>query len=236
MTEVIAVPMIWLLGECNQIFGNYAVSIVLFTLLTKIILFPVSLWTQRNGIKMVALTPELNRLRIKYYGDKDAIAEETQALYQRERYHPLASTVPMFIQLALLIGVFGAVRTLMEGTESMLSAYPAQTGGITLLMPLAAGCSALLLGLAQNRLNPLQREQTPAGQWMTNGLSVAISLALGAFVPMGVGVYWIASNLLTIVQQVVLNAVLPPEKYIDYEVLAASRKELSDMDLSLIHI
>ena len=140
MTEVIADPMIWLLGECNQIFGNYAVSIVLFTLLTKIILFPVSLWTQRNGIKMVALTPELNRLRIKYYGDKDAIAEETQALYQRERYHPLASTVPMFIQLALLIGVIGAVRTLMEGTESMLSAYPAQTGGITLLMPLASVC------------------------------------------------------------------------------------------------
>lgn len=218
------------LHTCHTVAGSYAAAIILFTLLTKLILSPVSLWTHRNGLKMVSLTPEVNRLKIKYYGDKDAVAEETQALYKREGYHPLASTIPMFIQLALLIGVIGAVRSLLAGTESMLSVYPAQLGGITLLMPVAAGCSALVLGLAQNRLNPLQREQTPASQWATNGLSIAISLALGAFVPMGVGVYWIASNLLTIVQQLVLNAVLPPEKHIDYEALAESREELSAMD------
>lgn len=228
--------LIRLLGLCYNMTGSYTQSIVIFTLVTKIILFPVSLWTQRNGLKMVALTPELNRLKIKYYGDKDTIAEETQALYKREGYHPLASTIPMFIQLALLIGVIGAVRALLEGKESMLSLYPAQTGGITLLMPLAAGCSALLLGLAQNHLNPLQREQTPAGQWMTNGLSIAISLALGAFVPMGVGVYWIASNLLTIVQQLALNIILPPKKYIDYDALEAGRKELGAMDSLSAHV
>lgn len=65
---------------------------------------------------------------------------------------------------------------------------------------------------------------------MTNGLSVLISLALGAFVPMGVGVYWIASNLLTIVQQIVLNAVMPPGKYVDYATLAESRMELDKLD------
>ncbi len=213
---------------CYQLLGDYELAIILFTLLTKAILFPVSLWTHRNSLRMVALTPELNRVKVKYYGDRDTIAEETQALYKREGYHPLASTIPMFIQLALLIGVIGAVREILDGTESMLSAYPAQTGGITLLMPLAAGCAALALGLAQNRLNPLQREQTKAGQWMTNGLSIAISLALGAFVPIGVGVYWIASNLLTIVQQILLNAVMPPRKYIDYTTLEKSRRELDE--------
>ena len=228
--DLISIPLKYLFLLGYRLIPNYPGTIVIFTLLTKVVLFPVSLWTQRNGIKMVALTPELNRLKIKYYGDKDTIAEETQELYKRKGYHPLAGTVPMFIQLALLIGVIGAVRTLLEGTESMLSVYPAQTGGITLLMPVAAGCSALMLGLAQNHLNPLQREQSPVSQWMTNGLSIAISLALGAFVPMGVGVYWIASNLLTIVQQVLLNAVLPPKKYIDYEALAESRKELAAMD------
>ena len=222
--------MSYILLRCYRVFNYYTISIVIFTLLAKIILFPITLWTHRNSLKMVALTPELNRLKIKYYGDKDTIAEETQSLYKREHYHPLASTIPMFIQLALLIGVIGAVRELLAGTESMLSVYPAQAGGMTLLMPVAAGCSALLLGLAQNRLNPLQREQTRAGQWMTNGLSIAISLALGAFVPMGVGVYWIASNLLTILQQLVLNAVMRPEKYVNYEDLRQSQKELAEMD------
>lgn len=228
--SAIQCPMTWLLGICYSFAGGYAASIVLFTLLTKIILFPVSLWTQRNSIKMVELSPELNALKIKYYGDKDAIAGETQALYKRKGYHPLASIIPMFIQLFLLIGVIGAVRELMEGTDSVLSLMPFQAGGATLLIPLAAGLSALALGLAQNRLNPLQREQTLASQWGTNGFSIAISLALGAFVPMGVGIYWIASNLLTIVQQVVLNIVMPPKKYVDYDALAKSKQELAKIE------
>ena len=180
----------------------------MFTLLIKIILLPVTLYTHQNSLKMVSLMPSLNRLQVKYYGDKDTIAEETQRLYKQEGYHPILSTIPMFIQLALLIGIIGAVRELLTGTESLLSVYPSQLGGINLLMPLAAGGSALLLGLAQNRFNPLQREQAKASQWMTNGLSIGISLMLGAFVPMGVGIYWIASNLFTISQQLLFNAIM----------------------------
>jgi len=204
-------------------------AIVLFTLITKIILFPVSLWTGRNSLKMVALMPELNRLKIRYYGDRDTIAEETQKLYRREHYHPLASTIPMFIQLALLIGVIGAVSDLLGTSENMLSLVPSRTGRTAPLMPLGAGLAALTLGLAQNRLNPLQREQRPAEQWLTNGFSIAISLILGAFVPIGVGVYWISSNLFTILQQLALNAMLPPEKYIDYTALEKSRRELDKL-------
>ncbi len=219
-----------ILNPCYNITGSYVVAIALFTLLTKVILFPVSLWTQRNSIKMVELTPELNTLKIKYYGDRDTIAEETQTLYKRAGYHPLASTIPLFIQLALLIGVIGAVRELLAGTDSQLSVYPSQAGGITLLVPLAAGLAALALGLAQNHLNPLQREQPPASQWMTNGLSIAISLALGAFVPVGVGLYWIFSNLFTILQQLVLNAVMPAKRYVDYEALKRSKAELASIE------
>lgn len=219
-----------LIGVCYDFFGSYGLAIVLFTIFTKVILFPVSIWTQRNSIKMVALMPELNHLKIKYYGDKDTIAEETQALYKKTGYHPLANIIPLFIQLVLLIGVIGAVRSLLAGTKSLLSVTPSEAGGFILLIPLMAGMSAFALGLVQNRLNPIQREQTKAEQWMTNGFSIAISLALGAFVPMGVGIYWIASNLLTIVQQIVLNTVMPPKKYVDYGALAKSKTELAEIE------
>ncbi|EOS56752.1 YidC/Oxa1 family membrane protein insertase [Anaerotruncus sp. G3(2012)] len=230
LTEQLAVPLNALMMICYRMVGHYLAAILIFTLLTKVILFPVSLWTHRNGITMIRLMPELNRLKVKYYGDKDTIAEKTQALYKQRGYHPLASTVPMFIQLALLIGVIGAVQALLAGTESVLSVPPAQAGGMTLLMPLAAGGSALLLGLAQNQFNPLQREQARASQWAANGVSIGISLLLGAFVPVGVGVYWIASNLLTIGQQLVLNAVMPARNYVDYEALEQSKQELAGID------
>lgn len=234
--QALAIPLNALMGLCYQLLGNYVLAIIGFTVLTKIILLPVSLWMQRNSIRMVELMPELNDLKIKYYGDKETIAEETQALYKRRHYHQFASMLPMVIQLVLLVGVIEAVRVLLEGSESVLSGYPAQEGGIALLMPLAAGAAALLLGLAQNRFNPLQREQGRAEQWMTNGLSILISLVLGTFVPLGVGVYWIASNLLTIGQQMLLNAVIDPKKYVDYEALHQSKAELAKINSLSSHV
>lgn len=228
--DIIARPLSVLMEFCYQLVGNYALAIVLFTLLTKIILLPLSLWTHKNGIAMVCMTPELNRLKVKYFGDKDMIAEETQALYKQKKYHPIANTVPMIVQLVMLIGVINAVKLTLGDTKSMLTAVPSEVGGAALLMPLAAGVAALALGLAQNRFNPLQREQGRAEQWMTNGFSIAISLVLGAFVPLGVGVYWIASNLLSIVQQLVLNMIIKPEKYIDYAELEKSKQELASIN------
>ena len=230
MLDLITVPLSLLLGVCYRVLHNYALAIVLFTALTKVILFPVSLWTHRNSIKMVELMPELNRLKAKYYGDRDTVAEETQALYKRVGYHPLASVVPLVIQFVLLTGVVGAVRSLLGDSESALTVLPAEIGGAALLMPLAAGLAALSLTLAQNKIGPLQREQVKAEKLTTGAISVSISLFLGAFVPLGTGIYWIASNLLAIVQLVILNLVIPPGKYVDYEALAQSREELSGID------
>lgn len=138
--------------------------------------------------------------------------------------------IPMIIQLLLLGGVIGAVRSVLGQSGSILALTPAQAGGAAYLMPVAAGCAALLLGVSQNHLNPLQREQARAEQLVTNGISVGISLALGVFVPLGVGIYWIAGNLTSILQQILLNTIIKPRKYIDYAALEHSRKELSDMD------
>ena len=227
--ELLGVPLCALMTVCYDLVHNYVVAIVIFTALTKIILLPVSMWVQRNGIAMVRMMPELNRLKIKYFGDQETIAEQQQALYKKEHYSPLVSTVPMIIQIVLLMGVIGAVKTLLGSAESTLNLIPMQAGGATLLMPLGAGLAALCLTLAQNKIGPLQREQVKAEQIMTGAVSVCISLFLGAFVSLGTGVYWIASNLWSIPLQLLLNILVNPKKYIDYEALEASRKELAMM-------
>lgn len=219
-----------IIGICYSLLGNYGLAIVVFTLFTKVILLPVSLWTQRNSIKMVEMMPDLNRLKIKYYGDNEIIAEETQKLYKQKKYSPFTGIIPMLIQLIMLVGVIGAVRDLLGESSSILAQIPSVIGGITLIMPVMAGLSALVLGLAQNKLNPLQREQGRGEQVFTNGLSIGISLALGAFVPLGVGIYWVCSNLFTILQQLVLNLLIKPAKYIDYVDLAKSRQELAEIE------
>lgn len=227
----ITIPLNALMALCYSWTGSYLLAIVVFTLLTKVILFPVSCWTHRNSIKMVEMMPELNALKVKYYGDKATIAEETQALYKRMHYSTIASTIPMIIQLVLLAGVIAAVKDMLGGdTTSVYAQIPSQLGGISLLMPVLAGLAALALGLAQNRISPLQREQSRQEQLITNSISVAISLSLGAFVSIGTCVYWIASNLFSILNQLVLNTVIRPAKYIDYAALADSRAKLAGID------
>lgn len=107
--KLLTIPLGYIMYICYQLTNNYALSIVLFTLATKIILLPVSLWVHKNGIKMVKLMPDLNRIKLRYFGDNDKIADETQALYKQVHYNPLASLVPLFIQIVLLIGLIQVI-------------------------------------------------------------------------------------------------------------------------------
>ena len=90
---------------CYNLCNNYGIAILLFTLFSKIVLLPVSIWIQKNSIKMVKMQPEINRIKINYFGDKDRIAEEQTKVYKREKYNAFASLIPLFVQIVLLLGL-----------------------------------------------------------------------------------------------------------------------------------
>jgi len=90
---------------CYNLFNNYGVAIILFTLFSKIVLLPISIWIQKNSIKMVKMQPEINKIKINYFGDKDRIAEEQTKVYKREKYNAFASLLPLFVQILLLLGL-----------------------------------------------------------------------------------------------------------------------------------
>lgn len=224
----------WVMDWCHAVVPNYWVDIALFTLITKVLQYPVSLWCQANSLKMVSLMPKSLRLKIDYYGDGDTIGEKTAELYKREHYHPLLSLVPLAIQIIILMAFVKVIYGIAEADKaSLIGKVPVQDGGIAWFMPLFAGASAWLLGQCQNRINPLQREQGRAAQMTTNGISIAISLFLGAFVGMGVGLYWACSNLFSILVQVACNWNMRPSKYVDYEALRKVQAELKKFEEDL---
>lgn len=291
MMDILGVPLGAIMRLCYQLVHQYGVAIILFTVVTKVLLFPVSFWVHTNGIKMVRIQPAINRLKVKYFGDADRIADEQAELFKKEKYSPFSSLVPLAIQLILLLGLiqvinhplsyvlnlptdtvnallslagsmdatassselvalsvlqnasadlpaFAEYADVMEQLRQMnmtflgidLAGIPSQSGGILILVPLLATAASIALSLSQNVLNPLQAEQGKVGQLMSMSLSVGLSLVLGFFVPAGVGTYWVWSNLFSILQQVVLNAVYPPRKHIDYEELEASKQELKELE------
>ena len=90
---------------CYNLVSNYGIAIIFFTLITKIIMFPVSLWTHKNSLNLIKIQPQLNGIKAKYYGEKDKISDEQLKLYKEQHYHPLAGLIPMIVQLFLLMCV-----------------------------------------------------------------------------------------------------------------------------------
>ena len=286
---------------CYYLLHNYGLAIILFTLISKIVLLPVSVWVQKNSIKMVKMQPEINRIKAKHFGDADRIADEQSQIFKREKYNPLASLIPLAVQIILLMGLveviyhpldyllhmsqdvitafnglaislagvhpesssvqltvvemikrgnyaeqFAALQSSLAGVdiasvlqqvESIsldfcginLSWVPSEVGGIDIIVPIAAGVSAWLLCVAQNAANVIQAEQSKLNKYGMMAFSVGLSLYLGWFVPAGVALYWIASNLFAILQQYLLNWAINPKDYVDYEALEASKQELDEL-------
>ena len=282
----ICIPLGYLMKWCFMLVGNYGWAIILFTLATKLVLLPLSVWIHKNSIQMIKIQPEINFLKANYYGDMDTIAEEQSKLFKKHKYHPMLSLIPLAAQIILLLGVVqiiyhpldylfgfdpeniaelaeycgidttsssyqltfiekiksGALDGLFYSIEIPtiksfdgqflgfnLSTVPSEVWGIYILMPVLAGLSSLIMCITQNRSNVLQHEQSKLNQHGMTILSVGISLYLGIGVPAGIAWYWVASNVFSIVQMYILNALIPPKKYVDYEALEKSRKALSDI-------
>ncbi len=294
----ICIPLGYLMKWCWMLVENYGLAIILFTLATKIVLLPVSVWIQKNSIQMVKLQPEINNLKVKYQGNADMIADEQMKLFKREHYHPILTLIPLVLQIVLLLGVvfiiyhpltylFGCdetailklaeaigantsdssfqlaiVEAMQNGTltatpelasatgmeiESLtaliervdgfklnflglnLSEVPSLAWGIYVIVPILAGLSSWVMCFTQNLSNVIQSEQGKLNKYGIMTLSVALSLYLGLFVPAGIALYWIASNLFSVAQMYLLNMAINPKKYVDYEALEASRKALADM-------
>lgn len=109
INTVLGVPLGYVMWGCYTLVKNYGVAIILFTLLSKIILFPVSILVQKNSIKMVKLQPALDEIKRRFAGDKDKIAEEQIDLYDKEKYSPAMGCLPMLLQIPLILGLINVI-------------------------------------------------------------------------------------------------------------------------------
>ena len=109
--SIIGTPLGYIMWACYQIVKNYGISIILFTLATKILLFLVSVKIQKNSIKLVQMKPKIEALRKRYPNkeDKEEFMEAQMELYKEEKYNPAAGCLPMLIQLPIIFGLIDVI-------------------------------------------------------------------------------------------------------------------------------
>ena len=89
---------------------NYGVSIIIFTLLSRIALFPLAIKSQKTSAKTQLLSPKLEKIKQKYPNDKTKQQEETMKLYEEEGFNPMGGCGPALIQLPIFLGIMEVVR------------------------------------------------------------------------------------------------------------------------------
>ena len=91
---------------CNN---NYAIALIIFTLIVKLITVPSQIKQQKSTAKMAKFSPKLKQLQKQYANNKQKLQEETMKLYSEEGVNPMGSCLPMVITMVILFGVVGVV-------------------------------------------------------------------------------------------------------------------------------
>lgn len=104
------VPFAWIMQLCMKLLNNYALALLAYAVITKVILFPLSIKQQKNSLGMLRLKPYQDALAKKYGGNREKYSMELQKLYQREGYNPMSGCLPMLIQFPLLLLIYAIVR------------------------------------------------------------------------------------------------------------------------------
>jgi YidC/Oxa1 family membrane protein insertase len=91
---------------------NYGWSIVIFTMLIRLVLMPLDISSRKGMRKMSKIQPQLNALQKKYANDKAKLQQKQSELMRKERYNPLSGCLPLLIQMPVLFAMFGAMRAI----------------------------------------------------------------------------------------------------------------------------
>jgi YidC/Oxa1 family membrane protein insertase len=121
MWDLIINPFTTILTFLYAIFGNNIVlAIVVFTILIRLLTYPLTMQQQQSSKAMQELQPELKKLQEKYKDDKEKLSQAQMELYKEHGINPLGGCLPMFIQLPILLALYQAIIQSLAGTPFQL--------------------------------------------------------------------------------------------------------------------
>ncbi len=199
--EYIVYPLSWLIKYVANVFGgNYGLSIIIVTILIRLLILPLMIQQTRNAKAMQALQPELQKLREKY-SSKDMqtqqkLQQETMLLFQKHGVNPLAGCFPLLIQTPILIGFYHAIRRTEEIATHNFLWFNLGAKDPYFILPIVAGVATFIQQKIMMAGTEQQNPQMAMMLWM---MPVMIIVA-GINFPAALSLYWVVGNIFSIVQ------------------------------------
>ena len=217
----------WLLMVFYHLIPNYGVAIILLTLLVKVLFFPLTKKSSEATLRMQALAPRIKEIQEKYKDNQQKMNAEMAEFYKREGYNPLAGCLPMLLQIPIFFAMYNLFNNHFDLRGALF--IPGWIPDLSLPESVFnfAPVTIPILGWSDIRLLPIiyvasqllygKVTQTPDQQGNTQTKLMLYAMPIIFFfmlynVPSGLLVYWIFSNLLTLVQQLAINKYLAPKR------------------------
>ncbi|MDC0857198.1 membrane protein insertase YidC [Rickettsiales bacterium] len=210
-------PISKALHYINQFVNNFGVTIIIFTILLRLLLYPLADKSFREIYKMKQLQPEIKSLKEKHKDNRMALNKEIMSLYKKYSVKPMAGCLPLLVQIPVFFALYKVLFVTIEMRQAEFFGWisdlsvPDPTSIINLfgLLPFEPffdiGIWPCLMGLTmmlQQKFNPTP--QDPMQETMMKILPYMFTFIFATF-PAGLVIYWTFNNALSILQQYLIN-------------------------------
>jgi YidC/Oxa1 family membrane protein insertase len=203
--EWLGIPILQLMNWVYRHVGNYGVAIILLTVLSKVLFYPLTVKSMRSMKAMQALQPQINALRSKYKSDPQRLQRETLDLYRKHKVNPAGGCLPMIAQIPIFYGLYLALSVSVELQGATFLCFGHLFGMDLWICDLASHDPTYVLPVLMGVTMFIQQKMTPVAGDPRQAKMMLVMPFVFTFMfinlPAGLVLYWTVSNVLQIAQQ-----------------------------------
>lgn len=200
---ILAKPIFWTLERIHEYINNWGWSIVVLTILIKLLFYPLSAASYKSMARMKEVQPRIMAMREANKGNPQKMNQEMMALYKKEKINPLGGCLPMLIQIPVFISLYWVLLSSVEIRNApwILWIHDLAVPDPYYILPIIMAVSMWV----QTKLNPTPPDPIQAKVMMYMPIIFSIMFF---FFPAGLVLYWVVNNILSIAQQWQINKMI----------------------------
>jgi YidC/Oxa1 family membrane protein insertase len=198
-----SIASLYIMEFLHKIVGNYGWVIIIFSILIKVVLYPLTKKSTDSMRKMQELQPKLKALQEKHKGDPQRLNAETMKMYKTQGVNPMGGCLPMILQMPILFALFNVFRTTIMFRQAGFLGLIKDLSGPDHIIPLSAGSGINLLPILMAVTMLIQQKMTVTDpkQKMTSYFMSIFMIYIFYNLSAGLNLYYLMFNLMSIAQE-----------------------------------
>ncbi|MCI0531611.1 MAG: membrane protein insertase YidC [candidate division Zixibacteria bacterium] len=194
----VTIGIMWFLGKLYSVIPNYGVVIILFTVVMKIIFFPLSRKMTKTSLAMSEMAPKINKLKEKFKEDKQRLNQEIFKLYKEQKVNPLGGCLPLLVQIPIFWAFFILLRSTIELRQAPFAGWITD---LSLMDPYYILPILMALSMFVQQKMTIKDPRQKLMAYLMPGLFFFFFMSF----PAGLTLYWTIYNLLSVAEQLIVR-------------------------------